>query len=170
MLSHAHPSAAQKPPHKCIHFTYAANHHSLDVYVFAPATTAVALIGLCCFALSCPIVVAWRRRQRKPATVAMVMEAELTVGSSALEHGATYPRQKDILDEVHLDRTVDNGRFGKVCLAEWRQGQVAVKVFETANTSSWEHEKMVYETSMFHHDNVLRYLMCGGECIQNEVC
>ena len=100
----------------------------------------------------------------------MVMEAELTVGSSALDHGATYPRQKDILDEVHLDRTVDNGRFGKVCLAEWRQGQVAVKVFETANTSSWEHEKMVYETSMFHHDNILRYLMCGGECIQNRVC
>ena len=87
----------------------------------------------------------------------------VTVGSSALDDGTTYLRQKDILDEVHLDRTVDNGRFGKVCLAEWRQGKVAVKVFETNNTSSWEHEKMIYETPMFHHDNILQYLMCGGE-------
>ena len=73
-------------------------------------------------------------------------------------------RQKSILDEVRLERTIANGKFGKVYLGEWRSGKVAVKRFETRNTISYENEKLMYETSMFHHENLLHCIMCGRKC------
>ena len=78
-------------------------------------------------------------------------------------HGDSKVEQKTIVDEIRRVKHVGNGRFGRVWLGEWRGEKVAVKVFETKDTESWEHEKKIYHTNMLHHENILHCITCSSE-------
>ena len=132
-----------------------------DAYIIAPVV-AVSLIGICIATFTCTTIALRKKLCKSPPTAVISIELEGTVCSSG--HASLHTIQKNILDEVHLDRTVDNGKFGRVYRGEWRHEHVAVKIFEAKNTSSWDHEKMIYETTMFHHVNVLHCIMSGCKC------
>ena len=74
------------------------------------------------------------------------------------QDGAEDHRGRDQADQAHRQREVWEGVAG-----EWRSEKVAVKVFETKDIESWEHEQKVYHTNMLHHESILHCITCSSE-------
>ena len=77
--------------------------------------------------------------------------------------GDSKMEQKTIVDEIKRVKHIGNGRFGRVWLGEWRNERVAVKVFETKDRESFEHEQKIYHTVMLHHESILHCITCSSE-------
>lgn len=67
--------------------------------------------------------------------------------------------QRTIAKQIRIERQIGEGRFGKVCLANWRGEHVAVKIFTTINDKSWLRETEIYQTVLLRHDNILGNFM-----------
>ena len=93
----------------------------------------------------------------------MVVEDLLKGVEASSGHGEAKMEQKTIVDEIRRIKHIGNGRFGRVWLGEWRSEKVAVKVFETKDIESWEHEQKVYHTNMLHHESILHCITCSNE-------
>nr|BAA82607.1 sALK-7 [Ephydatia fluviatilis] len=96
------------------------------------------------------------RRKKMMVAVDDIKSLEASSG-----HGDSKMEQKTIVDEIRRVKHIGNGRFGRVWLGEWRGEKVAVKVFETKDTESWEHEQKIYHTKMLHHENILNCVTCS---------
>jgi len=74
--------------------------------------------------------------------------------------GAGMPllAQRTIARQITLGECIGRGRFGEVCIGEWRGEKVAVKIFLSRDEASWQRETEVYRTSMLRHTNLLRWI------------
>ncbi|OQV23184.1 TGF-beta receptor type-1 [Hypsibius exemplaris] len=66
--------------------------------------------------------------------------------------------QSTVAAGITIERTIGRGRFGTVCLATWRGGPVAVKIFASRDSMSWARESDIYSTAMLHHENLLGFI------------
>ena len=91
----------------------------------------------------------------------MVVVDDISSLEASSGHGDSKMEQKTIVDEIQRVKHIGNGRFGRVWLGVWRGEKVAVKVFDTKDTESWEHERNIYQTKMLHHENILHCITCS---------
>lgn len=71
--------------------------------------------------------------------------------------------QRSIARQVQLERVIGNGRFGQVWKGQWRDENVAVKIFSSREECSWEREAEIYQTSMLRHDNILGFIAADNK-------
>ena len=83
--------------------------------------------------------------------------------------------QRTISKDVHIDYgngPIGKGRFGTVWKAKWNGDDIAVKVFFSMNEYSWSRETEIFQTNLFHHENILRYItsdIMGLGCTVNMI-
>ncbi|CAH1710576.1 bone morphogenetic protein receptor type-1B-like [Aphis gossypii] len=78
--------------------------------------------------------------------------------SSGSGSGIPLLVQRTIAKQIRIERQIGEGRFGKVCLANWRGEHVAVKIFTTINDQSWLRETEIYQTVLLRHENILGFI------------
>lgn len=78
--------------------------------------------------------------------------------SSGSGSGIPLLVQRTIAKQIIIERQIGEGRFGKVCLANWRGEHVAVKIFTTINNQSWLRETEIYQTVLLRHENILGFI------------
>jgi hypothetical protein len=57
--------------------------------------------------------------------------------------------------QIRSYHTLGRGRFTEVNLVNWNANNLAEKVFFSQYEELWFNEKMVYETALLRHDNIL---------------
>ncbi|KAL3309841.1 Activin receptor type-1C, partial [Cichlidogyrus casuarinus] len=60
--------------------------------------------------------------------------------------------------EVRLETLIGSGRFGQVWKGKWRCDDVAAKIFSSRDEQSWTKERLIYETMMLRHANILGFI------------
>ncbi len=75
---------------------------------------------------------------------------------------------RSIAGQINLHELIGKGRYGRVFKASYRLDDVAVKVFHTVEKASWAHEVDIYQTCLFCHPNILRFVAsdsrdCGSQ-------
>ena len=50
------------------------------------------------------------------------------------------------------------GRYGEVWFGEWNGEAVAIKIFSSMDSVSWEREKAIYQTHMLYHENIAKFV------------
>ncbi|XP_050525051.1 bone morphogenetic protein receptor type-1B-like [Daktulosphaira vitifoliae] len=78
--------------------------------------------------------------------------------SSGSGSGIPLLVQRTIAKQIRIECQIGEGRFGKVCLANWRGEHVAVKIFTTINDQSWLRETEIYQTVLLRHENILGFI------------
>ena len=66
--------------------------------------------------------------------------------------------QRSIAQEINLVQQIGRGRYGQVWRGEYRSEEVAVKIFEAHEQSSWSKEVNIYATCLLQHPNILRFI------------
>lgn len=83
--------------------------------------------------------------------------------------------QRTISKDIHIDYgygPIGKGRFGTVWKAKWNGDDIAVKVFFSMHEFSWSRETDIFQTNLFHHENILRYItsdIMGLGCTVNMI-
>lgn len=83
--------------------------------------------------------------------------------------------QRTISKDIHIDYDngpIGKGRFGTVWKAKWNGDDIAVKVFFSMHESSWSRETDIFQTNLFHHEHILRYItsdIMGLGCTVNMI-
>ena len=102
----------------------------------------------------------------------MVTPTVLSTGSSSYQEqslnefkeysgsGAGQPVlvQRSIASQITLHELIRKGRYGRVYKGSYKVDEVAVKVFHTVEKVSWSHEVDIYQTCLFCHPNILRFI------------
>ncbi|XP_048760143.1 bone morphogenetic protein receptor type-1B-like [Ostrea edulis] len=78
--------------------------------------------------------------------------------SSGCGSGPSILVQRTIARNIHLVRSLGKGRYGEVWKGLWREEEVAVKIFFTAEESSWARETELYQSVLLRHDGILGYI------------
>ena len=68
--------------------------------------------------------------------------------------------QRTIAKQITLLKSIGKGRYGEVWKANWRNENVAVKIFFTTEEASWFRETELYQTGLLRHDNILGKSSC----------
>lgn len=71
--------------------------------------------------------------------------------------------QRSIARQIQLERVIGNGRFGQVWKGQWRDENVAVKIFSSREECSWSREAEIYQTAMLRHDNILGFIAADNK-------
>ena len=66
--------------------------------------------------------------------------------------------QRTIALQIHLKKQIAKGRFGDVWVGDWKGEQVAVKIFNSRDESSWSRETKIYTANSLRHANILRFI------------
>ena len=66
--------------------------------------------------------------------------------------------QRSIAQEITLIQLIGRGRYGEVWRGAYHGEDVAVKIFEAHEETSWTKEAAVYETCLLQHRNILRFI------------
>jgi serine/threonine protein kinase len=74
--------------------------------------------------------------------------------------GAGLPllAQRSIALDINLIRQIGRGRYGEVWHGTYQSKDVAVKIFEAHEETSWEKETAIYATNLLSHPNILRFM------------
>lgn len=137
--------------------TVIADTRSSDITQFNIIILALVVVTVLISILAAIIIGAGLTLRRKK----MVVVDDIKCIEASSGHGDLKVEQKTIVDEIRRVKHIGNGRFGRVWLGVWRGEKVAVKVFETKDTESWEHEQKIYRTNMLHHENILHCITCS---------
>lgn len=65
---------------------------------------------------------------------------------------------RSIAGQISLHELIGKGRYGRVYKGSYKLDDVAVKVFHTVEKASWSHEVDIYQTCLFCHPNILRFI------------
>lgn len=83
----------------------------------------------------------------------------LTEGtSSGSGVGMPILAQRSIAQEITLKQLIGRGRYGEVWRGAYHGEDVAVKIFEAHEETSWTKEAAIYETCLLQHRNILRFI------------
>lgn len=78
--------------------------------------------------------------------------------SSGSGMGMPILAQRSIAQEICLLQLIGRGRYGEVWRGAYHGEDVAVKIFEAHEETSWTKEAAVYETCLLQHRNILRFI------------
>ena len=71
--------------------------------------------------------------------------------------GPLYLVQRTLSREVELHSCIGKGRFGEVYQGEWRDEDVAVKIFSSFDEESWKCETQIYANMFLEHPHILAF-------------
>ena len=77
--------------------------------------------------------------------------------------------QRSIAGQISLHELLGKGRYGAVWKGSYKCDEVAVKIFHTREETSWAHEVDIYQTSLFRHPNILRFIASDNKDIGVQV-
>lgn len=66
------------------------------------------------------------------------------------------PSTPIITEEIDWDRVVNRGQFGCVWKAKYKANEVAIKIIQAHEKSTWNTEKTIYELDL-NHENILKF-------------
>ncbi|XP_025409657.1 bone morphogenetic protein receptor type-1B isoform X1 [Sipha flava] len=118
--------------------------------------------------IMCWVYLRYRRREKNRLHALPSTDSYISGNSNLLQtlighssgSGSGIPLlvQRTIAKQIRIERQIGEGRFGKVCLANWRGEHVAVKIFTTINDQSWLRETEIYQTVLLRHENILGFI------------
>lgn len=77
--------------------------------------------------------------------------------------------QRSIAGQISLHELLGKGRYGEVWKGSYKCDEVAVKIFHTTEECSWSHEVDIYQTCLFRHPNILRFIASDSKDIGVQV-
>jgi TGF-beta receptor type-1 len=89
--------------------------------------------------------------------------ADSTGAMSSSGYGHPLLVQRSIARQIHLVNLIGKGRFGEVWKGQWRGDNVAVKIFNSRDETSWQREVEIYQTIMLRHDNILGFVAADNK-------
>lgn len=124
----------------------------------------VIIIVLSMYLLSC-----YRSNNKQPVKGAPSISIEaassvvdITVGSTdwsaGSDAGAPLLMQAHISRQITRVDLIGRGRYGQVWRGYYKGEEVAVKVFQSIEEVSWQHEKDIYIKCNLRHPNILRFI------------
>ena len=123
----------------------------------------IIMIILSMYFLSC------YRNRKQPIKVAesscsidAVSSVDITVGSSdwsaGSDSGLPVLFQAHIARQITREHLIGRGRYGQVWRGYYKGEDVAVKVFQSIEETSWLHEVDIYNKCGLRHPNILRFI------------
>uniref|UniRef100_A0A7E4W896 receptor protein serine/threonine kinase n=1 Tax=Panagrellus redivivus TaxID=6233 RepID=A0A7E4W896_PANRE len=104
---------------------------------------------------------------RKPLKAPLRRASSLTsISSGSVKYdyddtggsGGAILNQRTVAQSIRFINEIARGRYGTVHKAYYRSRYVAVKSFYTNEEQSWQNERLVYETLMLNHENILQFV------------
>lgn len=133
----------------------------------------VMVIGVVCFLHFYPQIL--RRGNATPGTPTITMTIESgSYGEPSLNElledsgsGSGLPLlvQRSIAGQIALHELIGKGRFGEVWKGTYKGDEVAVKIFDSREETSWFHEVEIYHTCLIRHPNILRFIAADNKDI-----
>ena len=77
--------------------------------------------------------------------------------------------QRSIAGQIGLHELIGKGRYGEVWKGSYKCDEVAVKIFHTREEASWTHEVDIYQTCLFRHPNILRFIASDNKDVGVQV-
>ena len=110
----------------------------------------------------------WYRNSKQPIKVAAstctidVSSVDITVSSSdwsaGSDSGLPVLFQAHIARQITREHLIGRGRYGQVWRGYYKGEDVAVKVFQSIEETSWLHEVDIYNKCGLRHPNILRFI------------
>uniref|UniRef100_A0A0B6YSF6 receptor protein serine/threonine kinase n=1 Tax=Arion vulgaris TaxID=1028688 RepID=A0A0B6YSF6_9EUPU len=71
--------------------------------------------------------------------------------------------QRTIARQIRLCEIIGKGRYGEVWRGNWKEENVAVKIFPSREERSWFREAEIYQTVMLRHENILGFIAADNK-------
>ena len=132
---------------------------------FIILVVAIVIIGI----LSMYCLSWYRNNKKQPINMAAsscsidaVSSVDITVSSSdwsaGSDSGLPVLFQAHIARQIIRDHLIGRGRYGQVWRGYYKGEDVAVKVFQSIEETSWLHEVDIYNKCGLRHPNILRFI------------
>nr|QXY82386.1 TGF-beta receptor type I HduTGFbRIa [Halisarca dujardinii]QZX63226.1 TGF-beta receptor type-1 isoform 2 [Halisarca dujardinii] len=138
------------------------DHLSPDVVVIIILCVAILVIGACIVTIvGVHISVRVGSKRAHSGSSSALSEDSQSPGLfdySGSGAGLPLLAQRSIALDIKLFRQIGRGRYGEVWHGNYKSEDVAVKIFEGHEETSWEKETAIYITNLISHPNILRFI------------